>query len=199
MTLANPAGLALLVLAVPIVLLHVLRPRRRPVTVSSTLLWRRLERPVAALPWQRLRWSLLLLAQLLAVALLALAVARPERTEAAPLAEHTVFVIDVLGSMSATDGSPTAAAVAVEEAGADSRSSPRNRARVGGHRRRYPPRDPVEYPANHTRLALGSKPPVGLVVHCAGMVLCKDRADLTPSAPASFDARIGIESSGYRQ
>jgi len=104
---ADPAGLALLALAVPVVLTHVLRPRRLPVTVSSILLWRRLERPVAAAkPWQRLRWSLLLLAQLLAVAGLALAVARPERTEAAPLADHTVFIIDASASMAATDGRP---------------------------------------------------------------------------------------------
>ena len=76
-------------------------------TVSSVLLWRRVERPVsAAQPWQRFRWSLLLLAQLLAVVLLAAAVARPERLEASPLAEHTVFIVDASGSMAATDGSP---------------------------------------------------------------------------------------------
>ena len=72
MRFANPAGLALLALAMPVLLAHVLRPRRTPVTVSSILLWQRVERPVsAAQPWQRLRWSLLLLAQLLAVVLLA--------------------------------------------------------------------------------------------------------------------------------
>ena len=87
MRFANPAGLALLALAIPVILTHILRPRRLPVTVSSTMLWRKLERPVAAAkPWQRLRWSLLLLAQLLAVTGLALAVARPERVEASPLA-----------------------------------------------------------------------------------------------------------------
>lgn len=107
MNFANPAGLALLGLAIPVVLTHILRPRRLPVTVSSTMLWRRLERPVAAAtPWQRLRWSLLLLAQLLAVVGLALAVSQPQRTEAATLAQHTVFIVDASGSMSATDGSP---------------------------------------------------------------------------------------------
>jgi len=114
---ANPWGLALLGLAIPVVLTHVLRPRRQPVTVSSTLLWRRLDRPVAAAtPWQRLRWSLLLLAQLLAVVGLAAAVARPERTVASPLAEHTVFIVDASASMSATDGAPDRLAAAVERA-----------------------------------------------------------------------------------
>ena len=40
MTFANPAALGLLALAIPIVLLHVLRPRREQRTVSSTYLWR---------------------------------------------------------------------------------------------------------------------------------------------------------------
>jgi Mg-chelatase subunit ChlD len=113
MRFANPAGWALLALAIPVLLAHVLRPRRTPLTVSSILLWKRLERPVsAAQPWQRLRWSLLLVAQLLAVALLAAAVAHPERLEASTLAEHTVFIVDASGSMAATDGSPDRLAAA---------------------------------------------------------------------------------------
>jgi hypothetical protein len=45
--LAAPAGLWALLLAVPIVLLHVLRPRRPQATVSSVLLWRNVEKPVS--------------------------------------------------------------------------------------------------------------------------------------------------------
>ena len=116
-SLANPAGLALLGLAIPVVLLHILRPRRQSVTVSSTFLWRSLERPVSsASPWQKLRWSLLLIAQLLAVVLLAVAVAKPVRLEAATLSEHTVFVIDASGSMASLDGNPTRLDSAVERA-----------------------------------------------------------------------------------
>jgi Mg-chelatase subunit ChlD len=104
---AAPAGLALLALAIPIVLLHILRPRRPEVVVGSTYLWKPLAEPVsAASPWQRLRPSVLLLLQLLAVALLALAVARPVRLTAAPLARHTVFIVDDSGSMAANDGKP---------------------------------------------------------------------------------------------
>jgi len=106
-SLANPAGLALLGLAVPVILLHILKPRRESVTVSSTFLWRAIERPVsAASPWQKLRWSWLLVAQLLAVALLALAVAKPVRLENSTLSAHTVFIIDTSGSMAAVDGAP---------------------------------------------------------------------------------------------
>ena len=117
MTLANPLGLALLGLAIPVVLLHILRPRRQSVTVSSTFLWRALERPVSsASPWQKLRWSALLIAQLLAVVLLALAVARPVRLEASELSEHTVFIIDASGSMGALDGNPDRLHAAIDRA-----------------------------------------------------------------------------------
>ncbi len=106
MTLANPLGLLLGLLAIPIVLLHILKPRREQIEVSSTYLWRDLATPVsAAAPWQKLRPSILLALQLLAVGLLALAVARPALVEPAPLSPHTVFIIDGSGSMAAADGS----------------------------------------------------------------------------------------------
>jgi Mg-chelatase subunit ChlD/uncharacterized membrane protein len=115
--LANPAGLFLLALAIPIILLHILRPRRQQQEVSSTFLWRSVAQPVsAASPWQRLRPSVLLALQLLAVALLALTAARPVRVEPAGLAEHTVFIIDASGSMAAKDGSPDRLAAAKAEA-----------------------------------------------------------------------------------
>ena len=75
--------------------------------VSSTLLWRAVERPVtSALPFRMLRPSWLLLLQLLAVGLLTVAIADPVRVEATPLAEHTVFLVDGSGSMLALDGQP---------------------------------------------------------------------------------------------
>lgn len=107
MTFANPAAFLLLGLMIPIVLLHILRPRRERVEVSSTFLWDEVPSPVsAAVPWQRLKPSWLLLAQLLAVVLLALALAGPTRDTDAILADHTVFVIDTSASMAARDGSP---------------------------------------------------------------------------------------------
>ena len=116
-SLANPAGLALLGLAILVIVLHILKPRRQAVTVSSTFLWRSIERPVSsAAPWQKLRWSMLLLAQLLAVALLALAVARPVQLKASPLAEHTVYIIDASGSMASIDGAPDRLQSAIDRA-----------------------------------------------------------------------------------
>ena len=107
MTLLLPAGLLALGLLVPIVILHMLTPRRPPTEVSSLLHWDGLRHSItAAEPWQKLRWSLLLILQLLAVVLFALALARPATLEEAELAEHTVFIVDASGSMSAIDGAP---------------------------------------------------------------------------------------------
>ncbi|HEV8625673.1 MAG TPA: VWA domain-containing protein, partial [Acidimicrobiia bacterium] len=125
MSFTAPAGLALLALAIPIVLLHILRPRRPEVVVGSTYLWKPLAEPVsAASPWQRLRPSVLLLLQLLAVVLLALAVARPVRLTAAPLARHTVFIVDDSGSMAANDGKPDRIGTARDRAQALRRQLP---------------------------------------------------------------------------
>jgi len=110
---AQPWGLALLALAIPVVLLHILRPHRQATVVSSTFLWRDVERPVSsATPWQRFRWSALLAAQLLAVLLGSVAVAQPVRLTPAVLAEHTVFIVDASGSMAAADGDPDRLAAA---------------------------------------------------------------------------------------
>lgn len=117
MTLLLPVGLAALLLAAPIVLLHMLTPRRPATLVSSLLHWDGLRHSItAAEPWQRLRWSLLLLLQLLVVALFAFALARPALVEMSELAEHTVFIVDASASMSALDGSPDRLGAAVEAA-----------------------------------------------------------------------------------
>ena len=107
MRFANPAGLWLALLVIPIIILHVLKPRRQRVSVSSVFLWDEAPRPVsAAVPWHRLRPSWLLLAQILAALLLAGLVANPIRSTDAILADHTVFIVDASGSMAASDGDP---------------------------------------------------------------------------------------------
>jgi len=103
-----PLGLGLLALAIPIVALYMLRMRRRPQAVSSTLLWEQAVRDVRAnTPWQRLRANLLLLLQLLALLALVVALIRPFWLGATPLGANIVAIIDVSGSMNATDVTPT--------------------------------------------------------------------------------------------
>lgn len=101
MNLLVPAALGLASLAIPLIVLYMLRSRRRPVEVSSTLLWSRIGMPVSsAVPWQRLRLSTLLLLQLAVLALFVLSLARPFFTQQTLLGPHTVLVIDTSGSMS---------------------------------------------------------------------------------------------------
>jgi Ca-activated chloride channel family protein len=103
-----PLGLGLLALAIPIVALYMLRMRRRPQAVSSTLLWEQAVRDVRAnTPWQQLRANLLLLLQLLALLALVVALIRPFWLGATPLGANIVAIVDVSGSMNATDVTPS--------------------------------------------------------------------------------------------
>ncbi len=114
--LAPLAGLFALALPV-IVALYFLKVRRPEVPLASTLLWRRLVRDRQAnAPWQRLRFSWLLLLQLLAVAALVLALMRPAIPVKAALAGHTLVVLDASASMQATDVKPNRFEAAREQA-----------------------------------------------------------------------------------
>lgn len=91
-------------IAVPIILLYMLRLRRQEVTVSSTYLWQQvLQDNEANTPWQRLRRNLLLLLQLLILLLLILALARPFLTVPAVSAGQITVLLDASASMNATD------------------------------------------------------------------------------------------------
>jgi len=73
-----PAFLGLLALLPVVILLYLLKLRRTPVIISSTLLWQKsLHDLTANAPFQRLRRNLLLLLQLIILAALAFAMARP--------------------------------------------------------------------------------------------------------------------------
>lgn len=91
-------------LAVPVVLLYLLKMRRRPVTVSSTLLWRQTLTDLRAnTPFQKLRRNLLLILQLLALAVLVAALCRPVYRTTGQAGSDIVVVVDASASMQATD------------------------------------------------------------------------------------------------
>ncbi len=119
MTLAFPAVLWGLLVLPAILLLYMLRTKRQDVAVSTVLLWQRARADLAAQrPARRLERSVLLLLQLLAAALVVLALARPQvalpwRGEA-----PTVIVMDTSASMQATDVAPSRFAVARSHAAA---------------------------------------------------------------------------------
>ncbi len=105
MSFLSPLFLALSALAIPIVILYMLKLRRREVEVSSTLLWQMLLRDREAnSPWQRLRRNLLLFIQLLLLAALVLALARPFWPVPTIATGTLVVLLDGSASMNATDG-----------------------------------------------------------------------------------------------
>ncbi len=109
----NPLALALGGLAIPIILLYMLRLRRTELPISSTFLWQQLVRDREAnAPWQRLHFSWLLLLQLLILAALVLALARPFREVKTITTGRIVLLLDASASMKATDVSPNRFAAA---------------------------------------------------------------------------------------
>lgn len=119
MSFLAPLGFAALAMAIPILLLYMLRLRRREVLISSTFLWRQVVKDTEAnTPWQRLRRNLLLFLQLLILLLLALALARPFITVPTVSAGKIALLVDASASMTATDISgETRFAAAIEQAG----------------------------------------------------------------------------------
>ncbi len=106
MTFAQPGWLWLGLLGVVVVLLHI--RRRKVVEVSSIELWRHLvttNKPHRAFRPPRL--SIPLLLQLLAVALLTLALAKPQLEQAGVEVKHRIYILDASGSMNAVDGDTT--------------------------------------------------------------------------------------------
>ena len=108
MGLLAPSALLLGLLAIPIVALYLLRLRGRERLVSSTFLWRRIVHDLEAnTPWQRLRPNLLLILQLIALAALVLALARPYLLRASSISGDLIVLLDSSASMRATDVGPS--------------------------------------------------------------------------------------------
>lgn len=107
MTFLFPLGL-LALLAIPIiVVLHLLRERRRRVVVPSLMHWLNVPRRRDAQRVRRLPLTLLLLLHLLAAALIALALGRPQLAGVLGGARQLAVVLDTSTSMAARDGAAT--------------------------------------------------------------------------------------------
>lgn len=119
MNLIAPAALAMGLLSIPIILMYMLRLRRTEMNISSNFLWQQLVRDREAnAPWQRLRFSWLLLLQLLILLLLVLALARPFQEVKTISSGRIVLLLDASASMAATDVDPSRFNQASEIAGA---------------------------------------------------------------------------------
>ena len=117
MSLLAPTAAVFGLIVPAIIALYFLKVRRPQVPVSSTLLWRSIIKDRQAnVPWQRLRFSWLLVLQLLAAMALVVALMRPAHSAAAPLAAHTILMVDVSAPMQATDVHPSRLAEAKRQA-----------------------------------------------------------------------------------
>ncbi len=117
MSFLTPAAFFLAGLLPVIVIMYLLKLRRVERTVASTYLWRQMVRDVEAnAPWQRLRRNLLLILQLIFLALLILALARPTTPTQGISARAAIFIMDTSASMAATDVNPSRLEAAKDQA-----------------------------------------------------------------------------------
>ncbi len=102
MNFLTPTSLFLFALAIPIIALYILKLRRRREPVSTLMFWEQLfkERQTTSL-FQRLKHLLSLLLQLLFLALLVLAIARPQFAFITKSARQLILIIDHSASMNA--------------------------------------------------------------------------------------------------
>lgn len=109
MNLLSPATLLWLLPALGAILaLYLLKMRRDRVRVPASFLWpARTEEIRANAPIQRLRFSWLMILQMLAMAIAIVAIARPQVRQAGLVGENTILVLDTSASMRATDVKPS--------------------------------------------------------------------------------------------
>lgn len=109
MNFANLAALwYLLPLAGTIILLYLLKMRRKDFNVPATFLWPKLTTEVRANSLlQKLKFSWLMVLQLIAISLIVAALARPQTQQEGLAGSVTVFVLDTSASMSADDADGT--------------------------------------------------------------------------------------------
>ena len=105
MQFVSPTSLLWLLLAVPIVVLYILKIRLRRVPVSTMMFWDQVfDQRTPRSIWQKLRHVISLLMQLAFLSLVAFAVADPFLTTEQLTARQVVLVVDNSASMTALDG-----------------------------------------------------------------------------------------------
>lgn len=104
-------------IAIPIIVFYMLRPRRNEHRISSTFFWREdMQHIKAKSRWRSLRFNILLLLQLLVLTLLVLALSRPFIQSESQTPDHVILLLDTSASMQATDVIPSRFAVAQKQA-----------------------------------------------------------------------------------
>jgi von Willebrand factor type A domain/Aerotolerance regulator N-terminal len=118
--LRSPAGLWLLGLVAPLVVLYILKIRRERLRVASTWLWAAAARDLLAKsPFRRLLVQVPLLLQLAALVLIALAASRPATRGAGIVGDHVALIVDVSASMGCKNADSTTRMQAAKKAARD--------------------------------------------------------------------------------
>jgi len=95
-------------LAIPIIVLYMLKLQRTKIEVSSTLLWQMvLQDRQANRPWQKLKRNLLLILQLVILTALVLALIQPALPGKIISNDQVIVILDATASMQATDVAPS--------------------------------------------------------------------------------------------
>lgn len=104
----SPWFALLSLLAIPIIVLYMLKLQRQRIRVSSTLLWQMvLQDRQANRPWQKLKRNLLLIVQLIVLALLVLSLIQPAVPAKTISNAQVIVILDATASMQAVDVSPS--------------------------------------------------------------------------------------------
>lgn len=116
MRILSPWFALLGLLAIPIILLYMLKFQRQKVEISSILLWQMvLQDRQANRPWQKLKRNLLLIVQLVILAALVFALIQPAIFGNAISNAQVIVILDATASMQASDVSPSRFESAKEE------------------------------------------------------------------------------------
>lgn len=116
-TLSWPMWMLLGAITTALVSLYFLKLRRKPIAISSTMLWHQtLEDMHVNSLWQRLRNNLLLWLQLIALGLIAFACLRPGWQGTRSIGERTVLLLDQSASMQAKELGKSRLEIAKEDA-----------------------------------------------------------------------------------
>lgn len=117
MNFLAPLGFLFALFIPAIIILYILKLRRIKTSISSTLLWKQsLEDLRANAPFQKLKNNLLMILQIIAVAFLTFAIARPYLQLGGNQGQSYIVLIDNSASMNATDESPSRLEKAKENA-----------------------------------------------------------------------------------
>ncbi|MFP4497460.1 MAG: vWA domain-containing protein [Vulcanimicrobiota bacterium] len=108
MNFINPGSFIFLLLAIPIIIFYLMKLRRKELKITTTFLWDKVMREAKVDSFfQKLKFNILLLFQLLILGALTFALARPFFASTGSIYQKTIFIIDTSASMATKETNGT--------------------------------------------------------------------------------------------